>query len=115
MINWLASFFYALGRFALGLFLHPYQTVQLLAEQRLFVWLSLLPTLLLGLLTVLWKLALLPLAIWLAGLFLGGWGEGWINLIHLLLSFTATWVTIYMIFWQTMLFYLLARFRGVLE
>lgn len=102
MINLAASFFYALGRFALGLILHPYQTMQLLVEQRLFVWVVLTPTALLGLLTLLWNFAIIPFSTHL---------NASCSELSAALPFLATWITTFVIYWQLMLLYLLVRFR----
>lgn len=107
MNNWLLSFLYALGRFSLGLLFHPYQTMQLLVEQKIFVWLTLLPTVILGLLTVVWKIIILSV---FTLLFKNQPQE-----IFAIFSFLSTWVTIFIMYWQIMLFYLLIRFRLALE
>ncbi len=101
MLNLIVSFFYALGRFALGLVLHPYQTMQLLVKQKLFVWVVLTPIVCLGLLTVLWNFVIIPLA---ASLGLS------CPELDSTLSFLATWVTTFVVYWQLMLLYLLIRF-----
>lgn len=103
MNNWLISFFYALGRFSLGLLVHPYQTMQLLVEQKVFVWLTLLPTLILGILTVIWKKIIL---LALLAIFNNSSLE-----LDTYYSFLSTWVTVFIIYWQAMLFYLLIRFK----
>jgi len=107
MKNWLLSFVYALIRFSAGLLLHPYQTMQLLVEQKLFLWVTLFPTLMLALLTLLWKIVALPiLAIILFPIEVA---DCW------LLSFVSTWLTLFMVYWQLMLFYLMVRFKFALE
>ncbi len=103
MNNWLISFLYALGRFSLGLLVHPYQTMQLLVEQKVFVWLTLLPTLILGILTVVWKKIVLSLLI---AIFKDSSLE-----LDIYYSFLSTWATVFIIYWQAMLFYLLVRFK----
>jgi len=107
MKNWLISFLYALIRFSAGLLLHPYQTMQILVEQRLFVWVALFPTLALGVLTIMWKMVLLPFFALLFSPF--SIENCWF------LSFLSTWITLFMIYWQVMLLYLLYRFRSAVE
>jgi predicted neutral ceramidase superfamily lipid hydrolase len=107
MIDWIVSFFYALGRFALGLLLHPYQTMQMIVEHKLFVWLTLMPTLFLALTTLVWKLI-----VWLFSFLLT------IPSSPLLInsySFFTTWIVVFCIYWQLMLFYLLIRFKTSME
>jgi len=106
MDNWLLSFIYALARFSLGLLIHPYQTMQLLVEQKTFLWLTLLPTAMLGILTIAWKIIVL----FILSFFLHTQNSCCITVF----SFLATWVTIFIFYWQAMLFYLLIRFRGAL-
>lgn len=111
MLDWILSFFYALGRFALGLLLHPYQTMQMIAEHRLFVWLTLLPTLFLALITLLWKII-----VWFFVSFLAVSLVATItpNLISIY-SFITTWIVVFCVYWQLMLFYLFMRFKIFVE
>jgi hypothetical protein len=102
-INFIVSFVYALLRFAFGLLIHPYQTMQDLVEEKMFIWLAILPTLVLAILTIFWDLILCPLL--LASLDLD------IYLISKTVSFIATWFTMFCFYWQLMLFYLLIRFK----
>jgi hypothetical protein len=102
MINFFLSFFYALGRFAFGLLVHPYQTMQLLVRQKMFVWVVLTPTFLLGIPTLAWN-ALLSLAAPVLSIDLF-----WLDLA---ISFLSTWITVFVVYWQIILLYLLARFR----
>jgi hypothetical protein len=103
MINWAVSFLYALGRFTLGLLLHPYQTMQMIVEHKLFVWLTVIPTLFLALLTLFWKLI-----VWFSTPLLT------ISTPPFLIdsyTFFTTWIVVFCFYWQLMLFYLLIRFR----
>jgi hypothetical protein len=79
--------------------------MQLLIEQKSFVWLSLLPTLGLAVVTVCWKGVLIPAILTL------------VNSEALLLgeiySFGSTWITLFFIYWQMMVLYLLIRFKLV--
>lgn len=103
-MNLLISFFYALGRFAFGLVVHPYQTMQLLVRQKLFVWVVLTPTFLLAILTVLWNFLIIPVgsSLSLSPSF---------SLLSPALSFLSTWIITFVVYWQMMLLYLLVRFR----
>ncbi len=107
-MNYASAFFsisYSLGQIALGLLLHPYQTMQSLVEDKVFVWMTLLPTGILGLVTVMWRFILVP-TVQLAfscsssSFFLCDY-----------LPFFSNWLTFFCIYWQVMLFYLLYRFQ----
>ncbi len=105
MLNLLLSFIYSLGRFALGLLLHPYQSMQLLTEHKMFIWLTLLPTAILGLLTLLVRLLFLVL-------------DNFVLLTSCpesaaIYSFLSTFIITFCIYWQLMLFYLLVRFKNL--
>ncbi len=102
-INFVVSFIYALLRFAFGLLVHPYQTMQNLVEERVFIWLAILPTVVLAFLTIFWNLILLPLLLVILNL------DGY--LISKTVSLIATWFTMFCFYWQLMLFYLLIRFK----
>lgn len=108
MFNLILSFFYTLGRFALGLLLHPYQSMQLLAEHKMFIWLTLLPTAALGFLTVLIRLLFLVLSYF-------DLTRVYLQLLTRQLSgvypIVTTFIIIFCIYWQLMLFYLLLRFQ----
>ena len=104
MLTWILSFFYALGRFSFGLLVHPYQTMQLLAEQKLFGWLAFLPSGLLLTLFVLRKLALPPLLLTL---------RITAPMPTELISFFYLWLVLFFVYWQVMLIYLLIRFKRI--
>jgi len=104
MLNWIFSFFYAVGRFALGLLLHPYQTMQLLIKQRIFVWVVLTPT-------VFWIILVASNNYLLAPL-MSRWDIS-CQEITSVFSFMRTWITSFALYWQLMLFYLLFRFWSV--
>lgn len=105
--NLILSFGYSLGQLSLGLLIHPYQTMQLVASAsgRIFVWMSLLPSFFLALITLSWRFALSPI---LANFVSCVGGQaGWCELAY----FFGNWLTLFMIYWQAMLIYLLFRFR----
>lgn len=90
------SFIYALARFSYGLLVHPYQTMQLVLKEKFFIWLILVPTLTLGLITGIWHWLTLSLLAEIA------------NLRGVIL--VGNWVTFFCFYWQVMLFYLWLRF-----
>lgn len=97
---------YSLGQISVGLVLHPYQTMQALVREKIFVWMSLLPSLLLMVTTVLWKIVIVPLV-----RFVFSCSQSvvincdWLSFISNVISF-------YCIYWQLLLFYLLIRFSS---
>ena len=101
MINWIISFFYAVGRFALGLLLHPYQTMQLLVRQRIFVWVVLTPAIFWIILLISNQYLIAPTLSYLK-----------ISCPEMrqVTSFFRMWISIFALYWQLMLFYLLLRF-----
>lgn len=104
ILHFVASFLYAMGQIMVGLLVHPYQTMQLLVQEKVFVSLSLLPTLLLGFTTVLWRYGLVPgvRLVFSCGS-TGFWACEYID-------FISNWFTFFMIFWQVLLLYLFFRF-----
>ncbi|MFH2118386.1 MAG: hypothetical protein ABII10_01470 [Candidatus Paceibacterota bacterium] len=98
------SLLYSVGQITQGLFLHPYQTMQLLVREKVFFWLSFLPT-----------------GVWVvARLF---WGLVMVPLVRLVFScnqtgftgcsfipFFARWLLYFCVLWQLVLLYLLVRF-----
>ncbi|MBU0974790.1 hypothetical protein KKD03_03770 [Patescibacteria group bacterium] len=99
---------YSLGQISVGLILHPYQTMQALVREKVFIWMSLLPSLVLMSTTLLWKIAVVPLVRFvfscseLSGMvFSCDW-----------LDFVSNAIAFYCIYWQLLLFYLLIRFNS---
>jgi len=89
------SIIYSLGQITLGLFLHPYQSMQNLVRDQVFIPLMLLPTLLASLFYILF-------AWWLLALF---YDESIIfRLVYRSFFF-------FFLFWQILLVYLFWRFR----
>jgi len=101
------SFIYSLGQITLGLLLHPYQTMQSLVRDKIFIWMTLLPTVVLALVTVLWKYLTVPLV----RLFFSC-GNNDVFLCQLL-PFFSNFLTFFCIYWQLLLFYLLLRFHTI--
>jgi hypothetical protein len=105
-INFVTSFVYSVGQIGLGLLVHPYQTMQMLVEDKIFAWMSLLPTALLASLTIVWRYGLVPFL------------SMKLTFIHPffsqeMLPLFTNWVTFFMLYWQILLLYLLFRFRSV--
>lgn len=103
------SIIYSLGQITLGLLLHPYQTMQMLVEDKVFVWMSLLPTGVLALVTIGWRFGIVPLVRLVftcsaSHFFACGY-----------LTFISNWLTFFCIFWQVLLLYLLFRFSWVFK
>jgi len=107
------SFFYSIGQISLGLLVHPYQTMQMLVSDKVFVWLSLLPTLILAGLTGLWRIGIEAVV---EGMLCRQNSFVMIGSIHIScteVTFFTNWVSFFMIFWQILLLYLLFRFYFV--
>lgn len=99
-----ASIIYSLGQITLGLLLHPYQTMQSLVEDKVFVWMTLLPTAIYVIAKGLWFLMFVPLVRFVfscsTSSFFG----------CDLIPFLANWLVLFCVFWQVLLIYLLLRF-----
>ncbi len=106
------SSIYALGRFCLGLFLHPYQTMQLIVEQKIFVWLTLLPSFFLVLLSLSWRLMIRPFLLFLK--MRTDFGHVFFDsvLVSNASFFVMIWIISFCVYWQVILLYLLFRFSS---
>lgn len=89
------SFFYSLSQIVVGLFLHPYQSMQNLVRDQVFIPLMLLPTFLAGIFYLLF-------AWWLVALFYD-------NSLVFRLIYRSFFF--FFLFWQILLIYLFARFK----
>jgi hypothetical protein len=109
-----ASVAYSIGQLTLGLLLHPYQTMQSLVEEKVFVWMALLPTGVLALVTLLWRFGVVPVVQLVFSCSAGGVlvGEGLVALCGWL-PFFSNWLTFFCVYWQVLLLYLLFRFQTV--
>lgn len=100
----LASLFYSLGQITLGLLLHPYQTMQSLVEDKVFVWMTLLPSAVYVIAKVLWHFIIIPVVRFAfscsSSSFFG----------CDIIPFFANWLVLFCVFWQILLIYLLLRF-----
>ncbi len=98
---------YSIGQISLGLLVHPYQTMQSLVEDKVFIWMALLPTGFLAILTVFWRFLIVPLV----RIVFSCQATGFF-LCHYL-EFVSNWITFFCIYWQILLLYLLLRFHKV--
>ncbi|MDQ3008387.1 MAG: hypothetical protein M3Q81_02210 [bacterium] len=99
-----SSFIYSIGQITLGLLLHPYQTMQSLVREKVFIWMTALPMVVLAVTTMLWRFGIVPViriifSCTQTNLFACDW-----------ISFASNWVTFFSIYWQILLLYLLFRF-----
>jgi hypothetical protein len=100
---WLSAL-YAVGRISLGMLLHPYQTLQSVVREKVFLWLSILPGVLLVFLIINWRIWTLPV---LEILF-----ECQPNYPFIChgVRWVATWVSFFCLYWQILVGYLTIRF-----
>ena len=99
---------YLLLEIAQGLLLHPYQTMQSLVRDKVFVWLALLPTVVLALVTVFWKCVFVLVVQLLISCQAA-------PAICELLPFVSTWITFFCLYWQILLLYLMFRFSAAFK
>lgn len=123
------SFLYSSAQISQGLIFHPYQTMQSLVQEKVFVWMSLLPTVFMAFVTIFWKIMLTPLIGMIFSCREGS--EGWMRWLIVdvfnrpfwlsygatqscrVLPFISDWLIFFCIYWQIMLLYLLFRFKNV--
>jgi hypothetical protein len=95
---------FSLTKITWGLLVHPYQTMQSLLREKRFVWLVLLPSLVLFITKGIWMVLIVPVVQTIfscsTGFFFG----------CSLIPFLANWLTYFCVIWQIMLLYLLVRF-----
>lgn len=100
----LSSFVYSLFQIAQGLIFHPYQTMQSLVREKVFAWMSFLPTIFLIILTLIWRYGIQTLILmFFPQLF------DRVILVKLV-KFLANWLIFFCLYWQMVLAYLLVRF-----
>lgn len=88
----LFSILFSIAQISQGLLLHPYQTMQSLVRDKIFVWMAFLPG---GWLWLVWLL----------------WSGVISSLMGITLpSFLAYWFIFFCLYWQGLLLYLLIRF-----
>ncbi len=105
----MASGIYSIAQISFGLLVHPYQTMQSLVTDQVFVWLTLIPTFTLAGVTIMWRWLVVPA----------------VRLVFSchtsqffacdFLPFLSNWITFFCIYWQILLLYLLFRFRTVFK
>lgn len=99
-----ASFLYSIGQITLGLLLHPYQTMQSLVQDKVFIWMTLLPAAVYVIAKVLWFFLIVPVVRFAfscsSSSFFG----------CSLIPFFANWLVLFCVYWQVLLVYLLVRF-----
>ncbi len=98
------SVIYALGQIALGLLLHPYQTVQSLVRDKVFFWMAALPLLVSIIIKFVWSFIFVPLVrLVFSCAVTPFWGCE-------LIPFFAQWLLYFCLYWQIMVAYLFIRF-----
>lgn len=109
LYQFVISFSYAVAQITGGLLLHPYQTMQSLVRDRVFIWMALLPSGVYVIAKVFWFYLLVPSVRYVFSCstsdFFG----------CQLIPFFANWLVLFCVFWQVMLLYLLLRFYIVLR
>lgn len=101
VVTLVASSFYSFLQVCGGLLLHPYQTMQYVVEEKVFIWMTFLPIVIYGIAVATWWTALKLL--FLSFPYIGLW------------AFSLIWISLYCAFWQFLLFYLLIRFWTTLR
>lgn len=95
---------YSLVKVTWGLLVHPYQTMQSLLKQQSFIWMVLLPSLVLFVAKGTWLLIIVPVVQYIfscsSSYFFG----------CALIPLFANWLIFFCVIWQMMLLYLLLRF-----
>jgi hypothetical protein len=106
---YLTSIIYAIAQITGGLFLHPYQTMQSLAQDKVFSWLTLLPILVFILSKVVWIYLIVPMVQFVfscSTTYFFGCD---------LIPFFANWLLLFCIYWQVLLIYLFLRFTIIFQ
>jgi hypothetical protein len=98
---------YSVGQIGLGLLMHPYQTLQFVVQEKVFVWMALFPSVVLASLIVMWRWPTLPL---LETVFEC---RPSYPFICDAVVFLARWITLFCAYWQILLLYLFVRFAHV--
>lgn len=90
-----------LGQVTQGLLIHPYQTMQNLVREKVFVWLSFIPTVFFVLVLISWRLlGNIPICFEFSF---------FVELFH----FFLIWILNFLFYWQLLLIYFLIRFSLV--
>lgn len=98
------SAFYAVIRIAVGMIVHPYQTLQSVVEEKVFLWLAVLPAGILFCLMLVWRWWLLPN--------LEFWFDCYPYYPYLCrgVKIAAAWISFFLLYWQILVGYLTIRF-----
>ena len=103
------SLIYSIAQITGGLFLHPYQTMQSLAQDKVFSWLTFLPILVFVLAKIIWIYLFVPTVQFVFSC----------TVTHFfgcdLIPFFANWLLLFCIYWQVLLLYLFLRFSIVFQ
>jgi hypothetical protein len=103
-LHHVTSFLYAVSQITGGLLLHPYQTMQSLAQEKVFSWMTFLPIAVFVGAKIIWVYTVVPLVRFVFSCQATNfWGCD-------LIPFFANWLLLFCIFWQILLLYLLIRF-----
>jgi len=95
---------YAVGRISLGMIVHPYQTLQSVVQEKVFLWLTILPSVLLLILMLNWRFWILPnLEIWF---------DCYPHYPYICtgVRILAAWISFFCLYWQLLVGYLTMRF-----
>ncbi len=102
--KYFVSLIYAISQITGGLFLHPYQTMQSLAQDKVFSWMTFLPVAVFIGAKIIWFYLIVPLVRFAFSCqtsdFFG----------CDIIPFFANWLLLFCIYWQVLLLYLLIRF-----
>ncbi len=103
-ISFLTSFFYSVVQITAGILLHPYQTVQSLAREKVFSWMVVLPTVVFVGAKILYLGLIVPsVRYFFSCRTQPFWGCD-------LIPFFANWLLFFCLYWQILLLYLFVRF-----
>jgi hypothetical protein len=95
---------YAVFRISVGMVVHPYQTLQSVVQEKIFLWLTLLPSVILFILMLNWRFWILPnLEIWFEC-------QPHYPYICTAVRFLAAWISFFCLYWQLLVGYLTVRF-----
>ncbi|MBW7955139.1 hypothetical protein H3C66_00230 [Patescibacteria group bacterium] len=102
--SWFFSAVYAVLRITAGMIVHPYQTLQSVVQEKIFLWLTVLPSGILFLLMLSWRWWILPnLEVWFDC-------YPYYPLICRSINILATWISFFCLYWQILVGYLTIRF-----
>jgi hypothetical protein len=102
-----SSFIYAVGQLGLGLFFHPYLTMQSIVQEKVFLWMTLFPSVVLAVVTILWRGGIVPVI----RLFFSCHTTP--ILACDFLPLLSNWLTFFCLYWQILVLYLFFRFSHV--